>query len=481
MKLQSVILAGIAVLLTGFTLTARTLEVGPGRAFTVPSQAAAAAQDGDTIAIDAGEYEDATNWRANNLVIRGVGGLAHVKNKTWGRKAIWVVQGDDTTIEWIEFSGAKVGDKNGAGIRQEGTHLTVRHCYFHHNEMGILTGADAASHIIMEHCLFAHNGFGDGYSHNIYIGHVRRFALLYSYSHDAVIGHNVKSRAHESWIMYNRFDEADGGNTSREIDVPNGGLVVIVGNTFDHGLNTDNSNLVGYGMEGVSNPRKELYVINNTFVTARGAGGFITLPGSGTEYVRVMNNLFAGRASVLSGFTEQLDSASNFHTRDISEAGFRDASARDFHLLATSPAIDRGIDPGTANGYALAPNQEYVHPAQFRTRPVRGKLDLGAFEYVTPTSATEVATQFPFSPTIAAPWPQPAREHVNLEFELPLPSDINLQLYSLTGARVRGFTFPGLGIGTHQLTLDTRGLLPGLYICAMRSAGATHSRVVVIQ
>ncbi|PLX25893.1 MAG: hypothetical protein C0600_11550, partial [Ignavibacteria bacterium] len=374
------------LLLPATLLHARTLEVGPGRALSLPSQAAAVAQDGDTIAIDAGEYEDATNWTANNLVIRGVGGLAHVKNKTWGRKAIWVVQGDNTIIEWIEFSGAKVGDKNGAGIRQEGTTLIVRNCYFHHNEMGILTGADAESEIVMEFCMFAHNGFGDGYSHNIYIGRIRRFILRYCYSHDAVIGHNVKSRAHESFILFNRFDEADGGNTSREVDVPNGGLVVLLGNVFDHGLNTDNSNLVGYGMEGVSNPRKELYVINNTFVTTRGAGGFITLPSSGTAYVRIMNNLFVGRADVLTGHTDQLDSSANYYTRDIAEAGFQDALARDFHLRATSPAIDRGIDPGSVNFSSLQAKAEYLHPANVKPRYTYGSIDLGAFEYVPPVS-----------------------------------------------------------------------------------------------
>lgn len=43
-------------------------------------------------------------------------------------------------MEWIEFSGATVPDKNGAGIRQEGVPLTVRHCRFHDNENCILAG-----------------------------------------------------------------------------------------------------------------------------------------------------------------------------------------------------------------------------------------------------------------------------------------------------------------------------------------------------
>ena len=58
-------------------------------------------------------------------------------------KAIWVIQGDDTTVESVVFTGAAVVDKNGAGIRQEGKNLTVRRCYFHDNEDGILAGDKA--------------------------------------------------------------------------------------------------------------------------------------------------------------------------------------------------------------------------------------------------------------------------------------------------------------------------------------------------
>ena len=55
-------------------------------------------------------------------------------------KAIWVIKGNNTRVANIEFSGAKVRDKNGAGIRQEGINLTVMGCYFHDNENGILAG-----------------------------------------------------------------------------------------------------------------------------------------------------------------------------------------------------------------------------------------------------------------------------------------------------------------------------------------------------
>ena len=53
-----------------------------------------------------------------------------------------MIAGDRTTVDRIEFSGATVPDQNGAGIRQEGTDLTVTRSWFHDNQNGILTGAD---------------------------------------------------------------------------------------------------------------------------------------------------------------------------------------------------------------------------------------------------------------------------------------------------------------------------------------------------
>ena len=64
----------------------RTLRVGPGEEFKLPSQAAAFAVDGDTIEIKAGEYVDCATWRRNNLTTRGVGGRAHVKDKVCSGK-----------------------------------------------------------------------------------------------------------------------------------------------------------------------------------------------------------------------------------------------------------------------------------------------------------------------------------------------------------------------------------------------------------
>ncbi|MFA6572405.1 MAG: right-handed parallel beta-helix repeat-containing protein, partial [Bacteroidota bacterium] len=159
---------------------ASVFQVGASKQYKNPSEVMSKVADGDTVEIDAGVYsKDVGRWTKNNLLIRGVGGKAHLKadGANSGGKAIWVITGNNTTVENIEFSGASVPDKNGAGIRQEGEGLTVRRCFFHDNEDGILCGANQNSDMLIEFSEFARNGYGDGYSHNLYIGNIRNLTF----------------------------------------------------------------------------------------------------------------------------------------------------------------------------------------------------------------------------------------------------------------------------------------------------------------
>jgi len=365
-----------------FPAYAGTLAVGPGRAFAKPCAAIAAANDDDVIEIDAaGDYGgDVCQISRNGLTLRGVGGRPKIdaQGKSAGGKAIWVISGRDTTVENLEFSGASVPDQNGAGIRQEGDNLTVRGCYFHDNENGILSGASAQSQILIEYSEFSQNGFGDGYSHNLYIGNVARFTLRYSYSHDSKVGHLVKSRAAENFISYNRLS-SENGSTSYELDLPNLGLSLVIGNLIEQGENSENPSLLSYGLEGTAagNPKHALYVVNNTFVNDRPSGGtFVNIGAAVDVPAQLQNNIFAGPGSV----TNQASaiSASNFSGGDprfVARANF------DYTLEAGSPCIDRGSAPGMAEGLTLTPEWQYLHPANARARLGVGTIDIGAYEF----------------------------------------------------------------------------------------------------
>jgi hypothetical protein len=276
-------------------------------------------------------------------------------------------------VENIEFSGAVVPDRNGAGIRAEGRDLAICGSYFHDNEDGILGGG---GRVLIEYSEFARNGHCDtDCAHNIYIADTDRFTLRYSYSHHARIGHLVKSRARENYILYNRImDEAD-GNSSYVIDLPNGGLSYIVGNLLQQGPNTDNPTIVIYGEEGQTNPSQTLYVVNNTFVNDRGSGTFVELSGGTTATLK--NNLIVGNGTLVSGGT--VTQVSNLRTN---APNFANAGAFDYRPTASTPGIDQGTAPGLGGAFDLAPIHQYVHPINRETRPSRNAIDIGAYEFM---------------------------------------------------------------------------------------------------
>ena len=367
--------------------------MGPGKAYTAPCAGFAAAADGDTIEIDgAGSYlGDVCVVAKNNLTIKGVNGRPHIQagGKSAAGKAIWVLQGHDTSVDNVELSGCSVPDKNGAGIRQEGRNLTVRRSYFHDNENGILGGADAESVYLFEDSEFADNGAGDGQSHNMYIGEIKSFTLRGCYSHDAKVGHLVKSRALANYILYNRLTD-ERGSASYQLDLPQGGLSYLIGNVLAKSLTTGNSSFVSYAREQKRNPGSALWVVSNTFFNVRSAGTFVAVA-SDVAAVTLRNNIFAGNGTVC-----DLPSAVVDHNVTGSE-GFAGPTSFDFHLLSSSGAVDHGVAAGTAMGQVLDPVCQYAHPAHAVVRNVVGSLDQGAFE-LGGESSTACGTTVPSNP-----------------------------------------------------------------------------------
>jgi hypothetical protein len=375
------LLALVAFLATATAAHAATLQVGPGKTFAKPCAAIAAAVAGDIITIDtSGTYSgDVCAWTTNNLTIRGVGGgRAHIDagGQSSQGKGIWVISGANTTVENIEFSGAHVIDQNGVGIRQQADNLTVRNCYFHDNDEGILTDASPTSTVTIEFSEFAFNGFGDGQSHNVYIGNVGKLIFRYNYSHHAKIGHLLKTRAAQNFILYNRLSDEATGTASYQIDIPNGGLSYVIGNVIEQGPANDNSILVAYLAEGTNpgNPSTQLFVINNTFANDAASGTFIS-PATGSAPAVIKNNIFFGPGTITSQATAI--KANNF----AGNPSLANAAGFDYHLLAASAAINAGVDPGADGTFSLSPVFQYVHPACAEGRTAVGTLDIGAYEF----------------------------------------------------------------------------------------------------
>jgi hypothetical protein len=367
---------------------AATLSVGPGLTYATPCRAFAAAASGDIIQIAAATYVgDVCGIYAHNLIIRGVNGRPKID--AGGRNAMgkgtWVVVGNNITVENVEMYGAKVPDLNGAAIRLEGTHFTMRKSFLHDNQNGILTGANLNSDILIETSEFGHNGYGTGQTHNLYIGTVRNLTFRYNFSHDAHVGHNLKSRAQTNKILYNRFSSLAPGQTgstvagapSYEIDLPNAGTSYIIGNVIEQPAANNNGSIVAYGAEGASNPGHNLYVINNTFLnddTRRGT--FVLVGTSVTKPVLMQNNIFAG----IGALSNQVGAIDKTNYRSVAP-GFVNRSTYDLRPTANAMVIDAGTAPGASlTGVALAPVAGYKHVATGIARPVTGALDIGAYE-----------------------------------------------------------------------------------------------------
>ncbi|HZV65532.1 MAG TPA: right-handed parallel beta-helix repeat-containing protein [Telluria sp.] len=372
--------------------SAATLQVGPGKHYAQPCLALVAAGDGDTVEIDGSgpAYRgDVCVVGASRLTIHGINGRPKIDagGRDAGGKGIWVISGNDVSIDNVEMVGAKVSDGNGAALRLEGIGFTLRNSFLHDNENGILSGKSPSSRIVLEKNEFGHNGGGTGQTHNVYIGEAGSLTFRYNYSHDADVGHNLKSRAHINTVAYNRFSSTAPGETgstasgkpSYELDLPNGGTSYVIGNVIQQPAENENGTLLAYAEEGATNPGQELYVVNNTFINDDPRRGTFVLVGKDVRTpVLLQNNIFAGRGSV----TNQANAIDKTNYAAM-EVGFVDRARGDLHPTENRKIINAGSAPPVlASGASLVPVSQYQHVASFVARPVVGPLDIGAYQVV---------------------------------------------------------------------------------------------------
>lgn len=354
----------------------RSIEVGPQRAVKTLAEASRVAKDGDIIEVDAGDYlRDVAVWTQNNLTLRTKNGRARLiaQGASAESKGIWVIRGGNISVEGFDFIGATVPDHNGAGIRFEKGYLKIENCRFLENENGILTGGNPESTLEINNSEFGNNGFGDGQSHNLYVGAIGMLKVTGSYYHHAKVGHLLKSRAAKNIITYNRLTDETGGTASYELEFPNGGLAYVMGNVIQQSSTTENPNLISFGAEGYRSRENRLYLVNNTLVDMRPQGGQFLQVKSGAE-VFVINNLYLGKGKLDFMFAGEY--RNNFNV-DLDE--FVLAVREDFHLKPGSKLIGKAVVVDAVDGIALRPIAEYQHPRMVRT--LNGKaLSPGAMQ-----------------------------------------------------------------------------------------------------
>jgi hypothetical protein len=356
-------------------VTGAHLLVGPGAKYSKPSEASSAVKAGDLIEIKQGDYHgDTAVWKQDDLLLcgQGDGVVLHADGHSAEGKAIWVVKGNRVTVENISFLNAKVPDGNGAGIRVEGKDIVIRRSRFLGNQNGVLAGRNQASSITIEHSVFRHNGDGSGKTHGVYIGQIGTLVLRFNVFQETLVGHNVKSRARVNLLYYNWIGDLDSGRASYQVDFPNGGKSLLVGNVIQQGKAAENSAMIAYGMEGSRYDVNELLLSSNTLVNNLGRGIFVNIKGG--PVTRYFNNYFCGRGAV----PVKNGVGGNLVTQDCSD--FVNQKKFDYRLTGESKAIDAGrVD--LVNDPNLVPHYEILSDGNVVWRIKAGAIDVGAYEY----------------------------------------------------------------------------------------------------
>ncbi|HEY8878441.1 MAG TPA: hypothetical protein VIN03_12810 [Roseateles sp.] len=335
------------------------LRVGPGRAVRSLAAAARQARDGMLVEVDAGDYvADVATWPQQELTLRAVGGRvrlvaggAHAQGK-----GLFVTTGRRQRIEGFDFIGAVVPDGNGAGVRLEAGSLTLVDCGFRDNENGLLTANDESIELDIVDCDLGPIALREGRTHNLYVGAIARLSVTGSYFHHGQLGHLLKSRAALNHILYNRLTDEIGGRASYELEFPNGGVAVVMGNLIAQSSTTDNPHLVSFGVEGVTWQKQALYLVNNTLVDQLPSGGIWLRVTPRQAEVMLANNLFVGAPPAIEAHWAR---RANF------TAGWEEfvrAARADYRLKPESSLRGKAVDAGEGGGLKLTPTHEYRHP-----------------------------------------------------------------------------------------------------------------------
>ncbi len=343
---------------------AKVWHVGPHGTLRI-ANAAALAKDGDVVEIEAGDYHgDVAVWEQKRLIVRGVGGAARLfaDGRAAEGKAIWVIRGGDFDIRNVDFIGAKVDDGNGAGIRFEAGNLRLRNCLFWGNQMGLLTSggeADAKSTLTVEASEFAYSHVDGRWGHNLYVGSIHQLTVTGSYFHHAGVGHLLKSRAQINRIAFNRLTDESGGRASYEVEFPNGGSALLVGNVIQQQRATENSVIVSFGAEGYRWAVNRLIMGNNTLVNDVRFGGTFVRVAAGADRVVVSNNLLVGQ-----GGMQVDDTALLHHNPRVNRDAFALPSRHDWRLHQPAAELTWQALPDPEWNTELVPRAQYLHPLQ---------------------------------------------------------------------------------------------------------------------
>jgi hypothetical protein len=347
-----VVPSSAVALLTFFTATAATHEVGPNKTFYSLNQVPwESLHPGDEVLIHArtDPYKEkfvlaVSGTKEKPIIIRGVPGLSGELPVIDGDAATTRAQldywGDVRSV--VKIGGAKVPESLGAqwivlenldirGGRPPATfkaadgkkkpyaknaaalwvekaqHLVVRHCTLRDSGNGLFISSNdrsASEDIVVEKCYIYNNGNpGSGYEHNVYS---EAIDLTFQFNHlghtlPASRGNNLKDRSAGLVVRYNWIEGGDkvldlveGEDSALVRNHPNYKQTFVYGNVIIKPDGVIHPPVVHFGGDGANKRNYRhgtLFFYNNTVISYRKSATALFWPGDENETIDCRNNI----------------------------------------------------------------------------------------------------------------------------------------------------------------------------------------------
>ncbi len=136
---------------------------------------------------------------------------------------------------------------------------------------------------------------------------------------------------------------------------------------------------------------------------------------------------------------------------------FVDTANGDYRLQEGSPCIDAGIQDtfivyNNGQDTLFVPAMNYIGSAP----------DMGAYEYGDPTIIEEQSV-IPKRYTISQNYPNPFNPSTTIEYYLPNPANVRIEVYNLAGQKIRTLLNKTMLSGSNQVEFNAQNLSNGIY------------------
>jgi hypothetical protein len=432
--------------------------------------------DGDTVLVQPNIYHESINFSEHNVVVASLflttGDTGYISQTVIDSDSLWPVviinRGEDNSAMLIGFTIQHGSAAEGAGIYCIYSSPTIAHNIIKNNyAIGLYGGVGGGiycqySSLILKNNLInnvATGAFG-GLGGGIYCEHGA-----------PLIEGNV--------IKNNLGDFAGGGIfTINSTAVINRNIIVGNQGTYRGG--------------GIFAEEDSSLVMNCVFSHNRtpfASGGGIY--GDGATIVAVVNSIFHSDSSgsehpeIMVDDTAQVIVSYSCFNQDIhygegnflADPLFRDPAADDYHLMAIdcgdqydSPCIDTG-DPDIMD--------DLLDCAWGLGTMVS---DIGAYGGgdTTLVGIASPVKSLPQTISLLQNYPNPFNACTTIDFELPKPGIVTLDIYDLTGRKVTRLVNQQLNAGNHSITWDAGDMASGVYFYRLQTDGYRQSRKMIL-